>query len=347
MINNSMKKYIREQKDILTKILSNRESVDSITLQNIHHITIAASGTSRNAALVVKSALSQANIQIDIDTPFQLQNYSRLLEISDLVIAVSHTGKSQGTLSCAQIAHNHHIPVIGVTGYMDSPLTHKCDMCIDIQCGDEPIGPKTKGYTATCLTLYLIILQILANNQDQTYTQSQFIQEWTQEIAKFDQTIQQTEDYLSHHHEWAQATCISVIGYGIHYGTACEGNLKLLETMQIPAMCYELEEFMHGAHRTIHQNSYLIFIHTHGIGYDLMTKLIQFAKEQKAHILIIDDTDKKIADITIPYLPLTKASFNASLVLQVMASILPEYKGINPSDPVLKDFAFNVGTRVK
>ena len=47
------------------------------------------------------------------------------------------------------IAHDHGITTIGITGYMDSPLTQTCDYNIDIGCGDEPIGPKTKGYMAT------------------------------------------------------------------------------------------------------------------------------------------------------------------------------------------------------
>ena len=44
---------------------------------------------------------------------------------------------------------------------MDSPLTQTCDYNIDIGCGDEPIGPKTKGYMATCLTLFLVLFQLL------------------------------------------------------------------------------------------------------------------------------------------------------------------------------------------
>ena len=79
-----------------------------------------------------------------------------------------------------------------------------------------------------------------------------------------------------------------------------EGNLKLLETMQIPAMCYELEEFMHGPHRTVHENSYLVFIHTHNEGYDMMTRFINFAQQQKAHIIVIDDDQNSSSDIIIP-----------------------------------------------
>lgn len=319
MSQNVMKQYIREQADILSHILEHSDFDVLSSIKNKHQITIAASGTSKNAALVVKAALTKANIQMNVETPFQLQHCSRLLETSDLVIAISHTGKSKGTLDCAKIAHDHGITTIGITGYMDSPLTQTCDYNIDIGCGDEPIGPKTKGYMATCLTLFLVLFQLLKNNHDFTYQKKDFMKEWLQEIKLFNQTIEATENFLMNHQEWAKASCVSVIGYGIQFGVACEGNLKLLETMQIPAMCYELEEFMHGAHRTITEDSYLIFLHVNGEGYDLMSQLIDFAHQQNAHLIVIEDNQKVKADLYVPYLSKTKAVFTTSLILQVMA----------------------------
>lgn len=347
MTDNIMKQYILQQKDVLAHILSNSDLSHLKSYTNIHQITIAASGSSHNAAIVVKSSLAQANLQINVETPFQLKHYSRLLMTSDIVIAISQTGKSKGTIECARIAHEHGIPVIGVCADLNSPLTKYCGVNIDIQCGEETIGPKTKGYTATLLTLYLIILQILINKKDNTYSIDNYKKDWENELNVIDTTIQQTQKFIYDHHEWSQAKCISVIGYGLHYGTACEGNLKLLETMQIPAMSYELEEFMHGPHRTISNNSYLVFIHTNGAGYDLMNCLIDFAKHQGAHICIIEDTQTSLGDIIVPYNVRTKSIINVTIILQVMASILPEYKGINPSEPVFSEFAVNAGTRIQ
>ena len=66
-----MKQYIREQADILSHILEHSDfDVLSYTIKNKHQITIAASGTSKNAALVVKAALTKANIQMNVETPF-------------------------------------------------------------------------------------------------------------------------------------------------------------------------------------------------------------------------------------------------------------------------------------
>ena len=55
-----------------------------------------------------------------------------------------------------------------------------------------------------------------------------------------------------------RAKAMSIVGFGINYPTAREGTLKILETMQIPVMNFDMEEFMHGPHRTIVNHSYLI-----------------------------------------------------------------------------------------
>lgn len=242
---------------------------------------------------------------------------------------------------CAKLANENHIPTIAITADIHSPLALECSYTFDIHCLDETIGPKTKGYTATLLVLFFVIAQLI--NKDI----QQYIDEFIIDINYIDNIISQTTHYVENHREWSQANCVSVIGCGVHYGTACEGNLKLLETMQIPAMCYELEEFMHGPHRTVHENSYLVFIHTHNEGYDMMSRFIEFAHQQKAHIIVIDDDQSSSSDIIIPQLPLIQSVISATVVLQVMSSLIPEYNGINPSKPVLSQFATTVGTRVK
>lgn len=336
-----MKQYILDQKDVLPSLIENRTCYEVLNnFKQVQKIVIAASGSSKNVAMVVQALLSK-DIEIVVDTPFQLIHNSCQIQRCDCLIAISQTGKSTGTMNCAKLANENHIPTIAITADIHSPLALECSYTFDIQCLDETIGPKTKGYTATLLVLFFVIAKLINKNIDS------YIKEFLLDIEQIENIIKQTTHYVENHREWSQANCVSVIGCGVHYGTACEGNLKLLETMQIPAMCYELEEFMHGPHRTVHENSYLVFIHTHNEGYDMMSRFIEFAHQQKAHIIVIDDDQNSSSDIIIPQLPLIQSVISATVVLQVMSSLIPEYKGINPSDPVLSQFATTVGTRVK
>lgn len=336
-----MKQYILDQKNVLPSLIENRTCYEVLNnFKQVQKIVIAASGSSKNVAMVVQALLSK-DIEIVVDTPFQLIHNSCQIQRCDCLIAISQTGKSTGTMNCAKLANENHIPTIAITADIHSPLALECSYTFDIHCLDETIGPKTKGYTATLLVLFFVIAKLINKNIDS------YIKEFLLDIEQIENIIKQTTHYVENHREWSQANCVSVIGCGVHYGTACEGNLKLLETMQIPAMCYELEEFMHGPHRTVHENSYLVFIHTHNEGYDMMSRFIDFAHQQKAHIIVIDDDQNSSSDIIIPQLPLIQSVISATVVLQVMSSLIPEYKGINPSDPVLSQFATTVGTRVK
>lgn len=51
-------------------------------------------------------------------------------------------------------------------------------------CGEENVGPKIKGYSATVLTLHLLLLKITQNPRYQSITQEyyQSIQELPQNI---------------------------------------------------------------------------------------------------------------------------------------------------------------------
>ena len=336
-----MKQYILDQKNVLPSLIENRTCYEVLNnFKQVQKIVIAASGSSKNVAMVVQALLSK-DIEIVVDTPFQLIHNSCQIQRCDCLIAISQTGKSTGTMNCAKLANENHIPTIAITADIHSPLALECSYTFDIQCLDETIGPKTKGYTAILLVLFFVIAKLINKNIDS------YIKEFLLDIEQIENIIKQTTHYVENHREWSQANCVSVIGCGVHYGTACEGNLKLLETMQIPAMCYELEEFMHGPHRTVHENSYLVFIHTHNEGYDMMSRFIDFARQQKAHIIVIDDDQNSSSDIIIPQLPLIQSVISATVVLQVMSSLIPEYKGINHSKPVLSQFATTVGTRVK
>ena len=160
---NKMWTYIDEQKDVLTNILNQEEKILSSlpdAFINKKEIIITASGSSLNAAMLVKTMLEkEIGCLIQVETPFQLRYYSPLLHLPHkhkLLIVLSQTGKSIGTLECLQIAKNNYIPTIAITADNKSPIAIQADTHINMPCGKEPVGPKTKGFTATVLTLHLI-----------------------------------------------------------------------------------------------------------------------------------------------------------------------------------------------
>lgn len=344
---NKMWEYIDEQKDILTNILDQEEKIVSFLPDSFVHkkeIIITASGSSLNAAMLVKTMLEKkCDCCIHVETPFQLRYYSSLLNQGHdkIIIALSQTGKSIGTLECLQIANNHHIATLAITAYDDSPIAITANAHVNMLCGDESVGPKTKGFSATVLTLQLVLMRLLG------ISSQKYIQEYRQSIQELPYNILEAKQWCQNHSHWALSPAMSIVGFGINYPTAREGTLKVLETMQIPIMNFEMEEFMHGPHRTIIKDSYLVMIDTLGKGQVLMNNLIDFSRQKTDNYLIIS-TQKESEDhiIHIGHYPLTSSWLNIVVIFQVMCTYFPEVNGINSSDPIYGDFAATVGTRI-
>ena len=145
------------------------------------------------------------------------------------------------------------------------------------------VGPKIKGYSATVLTLHLLLLKITQNPRYQSITQ-----EYYQSIQELPQNIKASLCWCQKNKHWALAKAMSIVGFGVNYPTAREGTLKILETMQIPVMNFDMEEFMHGPHRTIIKDSYIVLIDTDGCGKILMNNFIDFIKKRCYNAIVID-----------------------------------------------------------
>ena len=340
--------YIDEQKVILENILSlQRDTFSTLskTFISPKEIIITASGTSLNAAMLVKCLIEkEADCSIIVENPFQLRYYSKhLYNPQNILIVISQTGKSTGTLECLQIAKQHHIPTVSITANGDSPIAKKANIHIDMLCGEENVGPKIKGYSATVLTLHLLLLKITQNPRYQSITQ-----EYYQSIQELPQNIKASLCWCQKNKHWALAKAMSIVGFGVNYPTAREGTLKILETMQIPVMNFDMEEFMHGPHRTIIKDSYIVLIDTDGCGKILMNNFIDFIKTKTSNYLIISTLKTSNENIIhINQHSYTSSWLNAVIPFQIMCTNLPECHGINSSDPVYGDFATTVGTRIE
>lgn len=344
---NKMWEYIDEQAVILNNILKKEKEMLSFvdSNDNISEIIITASGSSLNAAMLVKSLCEiNTNIRITVENPFQLNNYSQLLYSNDnkILIGLSQTGKSTGTLNCIKLAKENNIKTISLTACDDSPIALAADYHLNICCGDENVGPKTKGFSATVLVLHLLIMRIIQYNKYE-----KVLEDYNNSIRELPINISKAKDWCKLHKQWAKAKAMSIVGFGANYPNAREGSLKILETMQISVMNFDLEEFMHGPHRTIVNDSFLIVIDTDGAGKVLMNNLIKFALEKTNNFLIISTIkNDDYNTIRVGNYESISSWLNIVAIFQVMCTSLPEENGINSSDPVYGDFATKVGTRV-
>lgn len=160
------------------------------------------------------------------------------------------------------LADGVRIVAIGITSDPGSDFRTHADLLIDYGCGQESVGYVTMGVTALCLFLCLFALRSahLAGrlSEDGLAAERQKLAQWAD---AYEQTIPAGEALLrSRYRQLSAMQTVCIAGAGAAWGVAREAALKLMETLQIPACAYELEEFLHGPELHLTPNHTLFFL---------------------------------------------------------------------------------------
>lgn len=356
---NDMGEYIDSQQSVLNNIIENElvkieRCADGIDLDNIEKILLIGSGTSYNVGIAVKNIFEHLlKKEVLVEYPFPLRKYSSLLDGKDkkstLAIAISQSGKSTGTIECIEKSKNAGMKTACLTSNIDSEISKKVDFVIPVMCGDEKVGPKTKGYTATLLTLQVLALYLsrkaglVSENWYNCY-----LGQIKSAISNMNKIIKESHDWFNKNIDWNKAASIFIVGYGPNMGTALEGGLKLLETFRRPVLSYDIEEYIHGPYNALGVDTHIIFIDSMGSGSNMMKKLVPFVEGITNHYLVISfDSDDYLDEhrINIPRCDEYISPIVCILPFQVIACEIAKSIGIDPGIPRYTNFHDLMGSK--
>ncbi len=349
--------HIAQETEVLPKLLADnqvKQLAGKCDLKKLRKLIFVASGSSLNVASVAEAAFAGlANVEVVLKTPFNFLADPALLAGSrpeeTLVIAISQTGTSSGTIQAIHQAKTAGHKVLTMTEQVGTPVHTEGDYYLNFLCGPENCNAKTKGYSSSLVLLWLLALEIgCSKGIVNEIVYQEFRQEIADSISDIPETINHTLQWLETHKDWAAMEYFLVVGNGINYGTAEEGMLKLLETLCIPAYICETGEFSHGFHRTLNSRSNVILLLTEEYGNEDIKKAIGYLKPKIRRLLVIDASRHPVPDvdnIPVTYRFYTASALNIAVVFQVMAVALPEILGYDPNEPVNEDFTKLVGTR--
>lgn len=245
----TMLDYIGEQPELFLKALEERKALTEEFCQifaekNPDSIYLIASGTSGNAARAAAPFLEWVwERPVNALAPSCL---SRVWGKRPLLLLISQGGKSANMLAAAERMEGYLR--IAVTGNADSKLNVLCEHQMRIPCGEEAIGPKTKGYTMTILLLYLLALEsglFEGSLHQKRYEYS--ISALERAAGQFAENIHRTRAWVGENEdELSRLSKLYLAGEGQSALIAAEGALKVMETLMIPASAFEFEEYLHG-----------------------------------------------------------------------------------------------------
>ena len=348
-----MMAYIESQPDVwhsALKALSGQVRKAALSMnrgQLPRRVVLLGSGSSYHAACAVRDL-----IQPRTDVEFFAQVPTRLLlpaapQPGVVYWAVSQSGKSTSTQAAVEALCAQGAEVWTVTSDPASPLAQCGAGHIEIPCGEESVGPKTKGMTTTILTLWALALAVA--DREALYRECETL------LPAFDAA----RENLALSRTWSEncrellsgAACLTIVAEGPALPLAREGALKLLETLYVPASAWEFEEYLHGVNNIIGPGQMHLFLLRSGPNRERMERLIAYCRAHGAVCLTIDCgadrpgvTDTRLA-LRCTGAPQTLA-YEALLPFQVLSAVVSAAKGIECDKPRYPDFYAALNTKI-
>ncbi|WHH56860.1 SIS domain-containing protein [Petroclostridium sp. X23] len=308
-------------------------------------IYLIGSGTSLHAAIAAKYAFARwLDAEVQVLTPFEFLYYfpHDRVDESTLVLGVSQTARSIGTINCVELSRKRGAKTVFVTAEPDNLGAASAHVVLDTCTGQEMVGAKTKGFTSTMAMLYLFAARLSGKALDLSQ-----VPDWMEET--FRQTRQEIEALAE---EYKTAPSVTILGGGPLSAAAKEGGLKMLEGVRIPVEVYDVEEYMHGPYHCLEQESHLIFLVNGGAGTERAKRMIQFSQEHSNHVLVIGyKALAKEMDLNCKFLPLPEGMDEILsplfyvLPLQWLSNDATEKKGRRPEQSRYPQFHAILGSK--
>lgn len=245
----AMMPYILEQPALFRQMLQDRAAiaapfVEAVKKADPDRLIIVASGTSRNASAAAVPFIEWVfGLPVEVVAPSELD---LIAGKKPFLIFVSQGGNSTNTI--AAIERVSMYPSLALTGDPNGHINALCPHAVLIPCGEEKAGPKTKGYICTILTLYLMALE--ASHAKGNLT----VETYNECLAHLATAAEQLQPNIDRTIAWVQGNADNLKKLKVVYLTgklqssfvAAEGALKLMETLLIPAVSFDFEEYLHG-----------------------------------------------------------------------------------------------------
>jgi len=246
--------YIQEQPEVLRRIWEQvPQAVGKMAdFRGADGIYLVGSGTSRNALLAAAPLFAKVTCgPVQVIGPLSfMEDVGKPERGLPTAIVLSQTGTSATSIRAVEHACRLGMRTITLTAEAESPITGVSPEILMVPAGPEPVGPKTKGYTACVLALLLLAAGSAEGNPG-----------FSSFLESYARLIEESREVMKAEAESArEADHFLVMGQGRHYATALEGALKITEMSGVPAAPFETEEAFHGRFHGLSRRSRAIFI---------------------------------------------------------------------------------------
>jgi glutamine---fructose-6-phosphate transaminase (isomerizing) len=329
---------IAEQPAVLERLLTEAApEVEAIAAKiragGIHHVVIAARGSSDNAARYAQYLFGAHNrITVTLATPSLVTRYGTPPVMTGaLVVGISQSGQSPDLVAVVEEGRRQGCPTLAITNVAGSPLTAVADHTIVLRAGQERSIAATKTYTAQLAALAMLSTAMAGND------------EWRRELA-------QVPSFVALAHAVDRAAIMAaaaalkdaghgvVLGRGFNFATAFEAALKAKELAYAAVEPYSSADFQHGPIALIDTGFAAIVINADGAVSGEVEALLGTIRERGARPVVISNLPSSLAlaaaPIPIPSgMPEWLSPIAAIVPGQLLAFHLSRLRGFDPDQP--------------
>lgn len=312
--------FIREQPDALGRCLESTSAfAQSWAPGAFDSIALVGSGSSFNALTVARPRLVAARRgPVMVYEPEDFAAELPAMTARPLVIVLSQSGASTTSISAANAATDAGLTTLIITASPEADLARTGSQVLVMAVGDEPVGPKTKGFLGSMATLFLVA-EALGAPPSPAMPGAAL-------AALIEQARVAAEALVP---SLGAVDQIVVAGRRANYGIALEASLKMAEMAGIPTAAFPTEELLHGRLHGMTEKS-VTFLIAEGDSEVAEAQLARAAMERRGcRFMIVDPAGLHWPTrFALPAAPWS--ALGLILPFQWLAVMLAEARGLRP-----------------
>lgn len=321
---------VAEQPAVFDSIVARRGDLTSvaelISARRPRFALLAARGSSDHAALYAKYLIEVLlQLPAGLVSPSTTTLYGAEPDLSDvLYLSVSQSGGSPDLVAATEAARARGALTIAVTNTPASPLSDVAELSVDIKAGDELAVAATKTYTATLLSLYLLIDAVRGGTGEAVAGLGELAGQALD--VPIDEAVER----------YRKIERMVTTGRGYSSATAAEAALKLAETSYLAARAYSGADLLHGPVAAIDADTGVVAVTSKGRGGEAMRDVVAAVRERGADVLAVGSAAAEVSpglSIHVPETAEEVAPILEVLPLQRLALALSLARGEDPDQP--------------
>jgi glutamine---fructose-6-phosphate transaminase (isomerizing) len=329
---------IHEQPEVLRRLLTEaREPVKAAAARlrqlGVHHLVIAARGSSDNAARYAQYVFGVYNrLTVTLATPSIFTRYRASPRMDGAVVAgISQSGESPDLIAVVEAGRRQGCPTLAITNVAGSPLTAAADITLLLLAGEEQSVAATKTYTAQLMVLALLSAALARDEAREAALArvpdlvAGVLHAARQQVLGAVEVLRPTDHAV-------------VIGRGFNFATAHEVALKAKELAYVTAEPYSSADFQHGPIALVDTGFAAIVLNPSGAVSDEIDDLLAEMVRRGSRPVVISDAarslDRAAAPIELPRdVPEWLSPLVAVVPGQLLAAGLSQARGFDPDSP--------------